>query len=67
MVAFHFSIIESLIQYYANWALNNLTEETNNPPESHNEPPSKTEEMRLVCTLYHFQLHCNLFGVRNFT
>lgn len=55
MVAFQFSIIKHLTQYYANWVLNNLTQETYNP------------QMRLVRALYRFQLHFNLFGVSNFT
>jgi hypothetical protein len=61
MAAFHSSIIKPLMQYYADWALANLADETGDL-QSH-EPLSRTEQTRLLRALYRFQECCNLFGV----
>ncbi|PWY90594.1 hypothetical protein BO94DRAFT_623342 [Aspergillus sclerotioniger CBS 115572] len=61
MVTFHLSIVEPLVRRYAVWALGNLAQE----PEVRqcDASLSKTEELRLLRSMYRFQLCCNLFGV----
>ena len=61
MATFHFTIIKTLIWYYTGWTMGNLNREIKDPP-SHG-LLSITEETRLVRSLYHFQLYCNIFGV----
>jgi hypothetical protein len=60
IAAFHSSIIKPLIRHNTSWALDNLANETKNS-RSH-QPLSRTEETRLLCALYRFELCCNLFG-----
>ncbi|KAK9442410.1 hypothetical protein VB005_03470 [Metarhizium brunneum] len=60
MVMFHNSIVQPLARYYFTWLLGNLAREQG-ALQSH-EPPSRTEETRLMRAMYRFQLSCNLFG-----
>jgi hypothetical protein len=60
IVTFYFSIIKPLVRCYTSWAMANLAHETKDVQS--NEPLSRTEEMRLLRSLYRFQLCCNLFG-----
>lgn len=60
MVSFHLSIIMPLTRDYAGWALGNLTEETKTDPPL--KRLSRSEEARIVCALYRYQLYCNPFG-----
>ncbi|RMZ78575.1 hypothetical protein DV738_g3796, partial [Chaetothyriales sp. CBS 135597] len=64
MITFSSSIIKPLVQHYATWALANLSNETTNHSHGHDEfPLSTTEELRIIRSLYRFQLCCNLSGV----
>ena len=64
IISFHFSIAMPLAKSNTTRVLNNLAKETwNEPPQSHDELLSRTEETRLVRSLYRFLLYCNLFGV----
>ncbi|KID81869.1 hypothetical protein MGU_10780 [Metarhizium guizhouense ARSEF 977] len=60
MVMFHNAIVQPLARYYLTWSLENLAREEG-AVQSH-EPPSRTEETRLMRAMYRFQLSCNLFG-----
>ncbi len=62
LLKFHLTVIEPLIQSYANWALGNFATETGLSP--HHGPLSATEEARIVRALYRFELCCNLFHSR---
>ena len=63
MFSFHVSIVIPLAKSYTTWALNNLAKVTGkDPPQSHDELLSRTEEIRLVRALYRLELYCNLFG-----
>ncbi|RAK95623.1 uncharacterized protein BO80DRAFT_469240 [Aspergillus ibericus CBS 121593] len=61
MATFHLSLIQPLVQRYTVWALSNLAHE----PEGLQSDASlsTTEELRILRSMYRFQLCCNLFGV----
>ncbi len=62
MAAFHFTVIEPLLERFTVWALGRLTIETGGSP--HHKPLSTTEKTRVVRAMYRFQLCCNLFHDR---
>ena len=62
MAAFHFTVIEPLVERFTSWALGRLAIETGRSP--HHKPLSTTEEARVVRAMYRFQLCCNLFHER---
>lgn len=62
MSSFYVPVVKPLVKQYACWSLSNLSNEleaTKGPEET---PLSRTEESRLIRSLYRFQLCCNLFG-----
>ena len=66
MFSFHVSIVMPLAKSYATWALNNLAKVTGKePPQSHDDILSRTEETRLVRALNCLELYCNLFDASN--
>ena len=62
MAAFHFTVIEPLLERFTIWALGRLANETGGLP--HHKPLSTTEEARIMRAMYRFQLCCNLFHER---
>ncbi|KFG83078.1 hypothetical protein MANI_021512 [Metarhizium anisopliae] len=60
VVMFHNSIVQPLARYYFTSSLGNLAREQG--ALQSREPPSRTEETRLMRAMYRFQLSCNLFG-----
>ena len=62
MAAFHFTVIEPLLERFTIWALGRLANETGGL--AHHRPLSTTEEARVMRAMYRFQLCCNLFHER---
>lgn len=60
MVKFHSSVIKPLVQYFAEWALENMIQLPG--AQSYSQPLSGTEKVRLFRALYRYQICCNLFG-----
>ncbi|KJK73997.1 hypothetical protein H634G_10728 [Metarhizium anisopliae BRIP 53293] len=54
MVMFHNSIVQPLARYYFTWSLGNLAREPG--ALQSREPPSRTEETRLMRAMYRFQI-----------
>ncbi|BCS02998.1 uncharacterized protein AKAW2_61262S [Aspergillus luchuensis] len=61
MAAFHLGIVRPLMQEYIAWSLGNLASQTGTRP--YNTKLSTTEEMRLLRSMYRFQLWSNLFRI----
>ena len=61
MAAFHLGIVRPLMQEYIAWSLGNLAWRTGT--RSSNTKLSTTEEMRLLRSMYRFQLWSNLFHI----
>ncbi|KAM0429332.1 hypothetical protein ACHAPT_006547 [Fusarium lateritium] len=64
IAAFHYSIVDPILQLYVRYALEALAEETGGIVNQ--EPLSQVEQARLTRGLYRFQLCCNLFTMANF-
>lgn len=55
-------MVKPLVKQYACWSLSNLSNEPEATKGLEETPLSRTEESRLIRSLYRFQLCCNLFG-----
>ncbi|GCB26951.1 hypothetical protein AAWM_09836 [Aspergillus awamori] len=62
MVTFYRFVLKPFARHYSEWALSNLAKEPETSHAKINEPPSITEEHRIIRALYRFQLFCNLLG-----
>ena len=68
MISFHLSIVQPLMQYYSNWSLSNLILEAKGDDiRKLYDEISDSESIRMLRTLYRFQLCCNLYGSKYFT
>ncbi len=62
MVTFQSSVVQPLIPQFTSWAWANLAKETITSYQ-HQQPLSKTEEIRILRAFYRYQLCCNIFGI----
>jgi hypothetical protein len=68
MANFHRLVIRPLVQHYTDWALRNIVEDAEVLQIEYDlskieEPSSKAEELRVMRSLYRFELFCSLFGL----
>lgn len=63
MIKLHNSVVNPLVQHFADWALQNLSQLPGAQPYS--QPLSQTEETRISRALYRYQICCNLFDLHS--